>query len=109
VSQHHHLVGVARHHAEVVAHQQDRRAEVAREPGHDVHDLLLDEGIERGRGLVGDEERRAHDEHRGEHDALAHAAGVLVGIGTEASGRIGDLHALEHLERALARLGGGQP
>ena len=89
---------------EVVAHQQHRGADVARERRHDVHHLLLDEGIERGGGLVGDEELRAHHQHRGQHDALAHAAGILVRIGAEASRGIDDLHALEHLERALARL-----
>jgi hypothetical protein len=82
---------------------------VARERRHDVHHLLLDEGIEGGGGLVGDEERRAHDEDGSEHDPLAHAARVLVRVGAEATGGIGDAHALEHFEGALARLAFREP
>ena len=41
------------------------------------HDLGLGRHVERGRGLVGDEQLRVAGERRGERDALAHAAREL--------------------------------
>ena len=44
--------------AHVVRDQEDRRAVVALEPLHQLEDLRLDRDVERGRRLVGDQERR---------------------------------------------------
>jgi hypothetical protein len=60
--------------AEVVRDEQDREAESLLQVGEQLEDLCLDGHVERGRGLVGDEQRRIHHErHRDEH-ALPHAA-----------------------------------
>ena len=45
-----------------------------------LEDLRLDGDVERGGGLVGDDERRVHDERHRDHDALPHAARELVRI-----------------------------
>ena len=45
-----------------------------------LEDLRLDGDVERGGRLVGDDERRVHDERHRDHHALAHAAGELVRI-----------------------------
>ena len=56
----------------------------------EVEDLLLDGDVEGGGGLVGDEELRTIDDGHGDHDALAHASGELVGIGAGAAVGFGD-------------------
>ena len=47
---------------------------------HDGEHLLLDRHVERRGGFVGDQDVGARDQHHGDHDALAHAAGDLVRI-----------------------------
>ena len=62
------------HHTQVVRDEQDREPEALLQVGEQLEDLRLDGDVERGGGLVGDEERRVHHQrHRDEH-ALAHAA-----------------------------------
>ena len=51
-----HLVGVAGNDAEVVGDQDHRHPRVAPQPIEQVEDLALDGHVERGRGLVGDEQ-----------------------------------------------------
>ena len=65
-------------------------------------DLRLDDHVERGRRLVGDEQLRTQDERERDHDPLAHAAGELVRVLAEPRRR--DAHPPERLERALADL-----
>ena len=60
--------------------------------------------VERSRRLVGDQELRAARERDRDHDALPHAAGIAVRIVVEALARVRDVHLLEQLDRALARL-----
>ena len=75
----------------------------------DVEDLGLDRHVQRGRGLVGDQQLGpAHQAHRDDH-ALAKAARELEGVLVEALGRSGHLDHLEDLEGALARLLVGRP
>lgn len=50
----------------------------------EVENLLLDGHIESSRRFVSDEEFGPGDEGHGDHDALAHAAGELVGVGLNA-------------------------
>ena len=63
--------------------------------------VLGGEHVERGEGLVHEEDFRLDDQGAGEADALPHAAGKLLGIGgleaVEADG-------VEHLQAALAAL-----
>ena len=50
----------------------------------------LDGDVEGGGGFVGDDELGLEDEAHGDHDALLHAAGELVGVGAD-----GDLGILD--------------
>ena len=65
---------------EVVSNQDDRELNGPAQFREKVHDLRLHGDIERGGGLVGDEDARVLGERHGDHHALAHAAGELVGI-----------------------------
>ena len=67
-------------HAEIVADQDDRRAEIALQLPQQPQDLRLDRDIERGRRLVGDQDLRAAGKRHRDHDALAHAAGELMRV-----------------------------
>ena len=92
-------------HAEVVADEEDGRVELGLQLGDEVQDLGLDRRVEAGRGLVEDQERGVDPERHRDHDALLHAARELVRIALHDRRRVGDLHLLQHRERALARLG----
>jgi len=77
--QHHDLVAELRDNAEMVGNQQDGAGEVATEIAQEVEDLRLERHVERGGGLVRDEEIRLAEQRHGDRDALAHAAGELMG------------------------------
>ena len=92
---------------EVVADEEDRRAELPPQHGDEVEDLRFDRDVEAGRRLVEDEEHRVLGErHRDDH-ALLHPARQLVRVAAHDPWRVGDLHRAQHLLRPLAGLGGG--
>ncbi len=64
----------------------------------------LHRDVERRCRLVGDQQFGPGDQHHGDHDALAHAAGDLVRIEVADALGIADLHRLQHFQRPLARL-----
>ena len=72
------------------------------ELAEDPHDLLRCRRVEIARRLVGEQDRRPIDERAGDGDALALAAGQLVGPVLHA---IAELHALEGFDGARAALG----
>ena len=95
------LVGEAIRLVEVLGREQDRG------PAADAILDHLPEGepaawIEAGGRLVEEDHRRAGDERRGEVEPAAHAAGVGL---DQPIGGLGEVEALEQLERALLRLG----
>ncbi|KAG1310530.1 hypothetical protein G6F63_016368 [Rhizopus arrhizus] len=63
---------------------------------------------QRGGGLVGDQQRRLQQHHRGQHHALAHAARKLVRPGVHRPLGVADAHAAQHLKNAFAALRRGQ-
>ncbi len=77
------------HHAEIMGDEEDRHAELALQPAHQVEDLGLDGDVERRRRLVGDEEPRPAAERHRDHRPLPHAAGHLVRIALGAAGGSG--------------------
>ncbi len=91
-----HVVGDEDHgHAHLVLQQSDQRQY-----------LCLDGDVERGRGLVGDEQARLARERHRDHDPLPHAAGQLVRIAAEDLRRFGNANLIEHAERlAIGRCG----
>ena len=95
-------------HAEVVADPDHRRAALARQALHQVDDLRLDGDVERRRRLVGDQQARIAGERDGDHHALAHAAGELVGVGAEPLAGHRYAHGFEQLDRPPSRRGAGE-
>ena len=90
-------------HAHIVRHQHHRRAVLPAEALEERDDLRLDRNIERGRGLVGDEQARIGRERKRDHHALAHAARKFVRIAVDApsGGRNADFR--QQFERAGPR------
>ena len=78
----HHRQPVAglRDDAEIVRDQHDAHVEVAPQPQDQLQDLVLDGDVERGGGLVRQQELRLGRQGDGDHRALPHAAGELVRI-----------------------------
>jgi hypothetical protein len=108
--QHHgDIAHVMRNHAEVVADQQHRGAVLLRQFHHQVEHVALHQRVERRGRLVCDQQVRLQQHHRGQHDALAHAAGKFMRIGVEAMDGVGNADALQHREAALADLAARQP
>ena len=101
---HGNVVGDVGHHAEVVRDENDGHAEVVAEFLQQPEDLRLHGDVERGGGLVGDENFRVGDERHGNHHALAHAAGEFVRIRMHAFGGVTHTHFLEHRDGAAKRL-----
>ena len=102
------VVGHLGHHAEVMRDHHDRGVELALKALDELEDLRLHRDVERGGGLVCDQQLGIVDERHRDHDALAHAARELVRIGVHAPTRLGEAHEPEHLDRAIARLRLGQ-
>ena len=69
-----------------------------------LHDLRLGGHVERGGGLVGDQQLGPAGERHGDHDALPHAAGQLVRVLVEAALGGGDADQAEQLDRLRLRL-----
>ncbi|MDT4868687.1 hypothetical protein FQZ97_1036680 [compost metagenome] len=97
-------VRVAGDHRQVMADQKHRRAFGLGEVDHQLHDVALDDGVERRGRLVGDQQGRLQQHHRGEHDALAHAARELVRIGGQRPLRLADSDPVQHGEDSGAAL-----
>ena len=63
-------------------------------------DLRLDGHVERGRRLVCDQDVRLAGQRHGDHHALAHAAGELMGVFAQTLRRRRDAHLFQEPERA---------
>ncbi len=101
-----HAFGVARHHRQVVADHQHRRVVFAGQVHHQFQHVALHHGVQRGGGLVGNQQRRLQQHYRGQHHALAHAAGKLVRPSVHRPFRVADAHAAQHFKNTLAALRG---
>src|SRR5436853_244012 len=76
----------------------------SRQGGDEVKHLGLDRCVERGRRLVQDQQRRLGGQRHGDHRALEHPTGELVGVAAHHAGGVGDPHLLKHLLGALEGL-----
>jgi hypothetical protein len=92
--------------AEVVGDDDDRAAELALEPVHQLENLRLRRHVERRRRLVGDQEVGVVDQCHRDHHALAHAARELMRVVVHAAFRLRNADRLEELERPTPRLAG---
>ena len=77
---HHHLVGEARRQPEIVADHDQPHPEPLLQVSQQLHDLRLGRHIERGRGLVGDQQPGRGRQRDRDHHPLAHAARQLMRI-----------------------------
>ena len=102
---HRDLVGVAGHDPEVVGDEHHRHLAVALLLAQQVEDLRLHGHVERGGGLVREQQLGAARQRHRDHDPLAHAAGQLVRVLAQPPRRLGDVDRLEQRQRGLLRLG----
>ena len=101
-------VGDLGHHAEVVGDEQHAGAAPLLQLADQLQDLRLRGDVERGGRLVGDQQRGIEHQRRGDHDALALAAGELVRVDVDQALGLGQLHGAHDLQHALAPVGLGQ-
>ena len=84
----HHLSGVhhpdapgpAGHHAQIVGDEDHGHAQLVLQRSQKVEDLLLHGHIQRGGGLVCDQQLGIAGQGNGDGDPLAHPPGQLVGV-----------------------------
>ncbi len=94
-------IGHPRHHAEIVADEQECHALLPAQVVEHLQHLGLDGDIERGGRFVGDQQTRPTGQRHGDHHPLLHAARHLEGIGVKAGGRIGDADLAQEFHRPL--------
>ncbi len=103
-----HAVGHFRHHAHIVGDEDDRHVHFFLQLADKLKYLRLNGHVERGGGLVGNEQGRLAREGHGDHDALAHPARKLVGIAFQHLFGLGDAHQLKHPQGFGLRLGAAE-
>ncbi len=91
----HDAVGHILHHRKVVGNKEVGEPQVLLDLLHQVEHLGLDGDIQGGNRLVADEHLRPDLQSAGDAEALALAAGKLVGIAQEVIGL--DVHHLQHV------------
>ena len=94
--QHADAVAHPRDHVEVVADEQDARAELLAQRRDEVEHLGLHGRVQAGRRLVEHEQRRVLGQRHRDHHALLHPARELMRIAPHHAPRVGDLHLGEH-------------
>ena len=99
--EHAHAVAHLGDHVEVVADEEDARAELLAQLRDEVEHLGLHRGVQPGRRLVEDQQRRVLGQRHGDDHALRHAARELVRVTAHHAVGIGDLHLGEDLPRAV--------
>jgi hypothetical protein len=104
---HRDLVGDRRNDAKIVGDDDDRGAKPLLKLGEQRQDLRLHGDVERGRGLIRDQQLRVVGERHRDHRPLAHATRELVRVLVYTPLGVGDPDQLEQLEGAIAahRLG----
>ena len=84
--------------------EDDGGAHVLLKFSDEVKHLLLHGDVKGSSGLVRNEDFRPGDKGHGDHDALAHAAGELMGIGVHALFSVRYAYQGKLFQRAVARL-----
>ena len=103
VAHHHQVVGHQRHQGDVVGDEQQRRALGGDQFGEQRQHLGLHGDVERGRRLVGDQQRRPAGEGDGDADALSLTSGELVRIGACGAFGFGQPDPVAQLDRRPSR------
>jgi hypothetical protein len=103
---HHDPVGPARDHAHVMGDQNDRHPQPLAQAVQQVENLSLNRHVQRGRGLVRDQQLRVAGQRHGDDNALAQAARELVRVVVDPLRGPRHPDQAKHLERARPRLRG---
>ena len=96
-------IGETAYQRQVMADQEHRHADAPLKVVEQLDDLALDGHVERGRGLIGHQQRRLTGERHRNHRALALPARELVRIAVNAPLRLGHTSEFEQLDRTRAR------
>ena len=102
-------VGRALQQPQVVGDDHDRGTQLPHQRHERLDDLHLDQRVQRGRGLIGDDQLRLAREGRGDGRALQHAAGELVGVAPQQRRRLRHTQAPEQVHRPRIRSARRQP
>jgi hypothetical protein len=100
-------VGHLSNDTEIVGDYDHGHVEFGLETSEQVKHLGLDGDVERGRGLVGDEQRRVEGDRHGDHGSLAHTAGELVRVIVNATFGGRDPDEVQELDGPLSRRSAG--
>ena len=103
-----HGVGDAGHHAQVVGDEEHGHAALAALLRDEAEDLALDGGVEGRGGFVRQQQVGLAGQGHGDHHALAHAAGKLVGVIVVTALCRGDAHLGEQADDLPPGLAAGQ-
>src|SRR5450631_3195273 len=101
---HRDLVGDVSHDPQVVGDQDEAHLALRLQIGQQLHDLRLHGAVQSGRGLVRDDDVGVQGQRNGDHDALPHAAGELVGevVDPLTGGRdVDPVHQLDGLDLGI--------
>ena len=101
---HRHFVAGLEYEPEIVGDEQRRGAGASGEVLDERDDARFHGDVERGRGLVEDEQLRIGKQRHGDDHALLLAAAELVGIGAHDPLRVRQAHGLDHVDGAGAGL-----
>ena len=93
-----HAIRHVGHNAQVVSDVDDGHVLLALQLADQLQDLSLDGHVQRGSGLVADQNLRVASHGDGDDDALTHAAGELMGILVVAALGVRDAHQFQQLD-----------
>ena len=96
-----HPVGDVGHDTEVVGDENDGQVVFDLHLLEQLQDLRLDGHVQRGGGLIADQDLRVAGHRNGDDDALAHTARELVRVLAEADLRVGDADIPQVFQRLL--------
>ena len=99
-----HNDNVVRHfgnNAEVVGDQHNGGVDLILQAAQQVQNLCLDGNIQRGGRLVRDDDLGVAGQRHGDHNALTHTAGQLVGVHLIHAVAVGNAYGFQHLDGAL--------
>ena len=94
------IVGIAAHDGEVMTDQQQGEAARGLLGGEQLEDLRLDGDVQRGGGLVGNQQGGIVGERDGDHHTLALAAGKLVRESVDPAGAVGEANLGQQFDGA---------
>ena len=95
---HRHAVSKAAHQIQVMGNQEHSHAGLALQIAEQIQNLAAQGYVERGCGLIGQQQLGAAGQRHGDHGALALPAAELVGIAVCPASRLGDAGCCQQLD-----------